>query len=88
MKQKKEYQDRQDTRLGEIMFLDYMNDPFFNQWTLEQRREYDKKQTARLKLQKIDWLTDVRFTGIGLDYRQKLKKKICGRDRAGGCVIS
>jgi len=83
IKQKKEYQDRQDSRLCETMYIDYMNDAFFHRWTSEHRREYQKKQRTRLKTQNIDWLTDVRFADMDIESRQNLKKSISGR-----CVIS
>jgi len=43
MKQKKDYQDRQDAELGESIYIDYMHDPFFHEWTVEQRSEYYNK---------------------------------------------
>jgi hypothetical protein len=88
MKQKKDYQDRQDAELGESIYIDYMHDPFFHGWTVQQRSEYYNKQITRLTAQKIDWQTDARFKYMSTNDRQNLKRKIRGGNARTVCSVS
>lgn len=86
MKQRKKFQDRQDSQLYDFMYIDYMNDPAFWQWTPEDRREYHDKQLQKLKTENIDWSIDARFEEMDADVRHDLKRSVRRRKRKT-CVV-
>ena len=86
-KQRKKYQDRQDSRLYDVMYIDYLNDPEFETWSSELCHEYHERQLRHLRTQHIDWSADARFQDMSPDDRHDLKRSVSRPRRRHPCVL-
>ena len=37
-----------------MMYIDYLKDPFFQDWTLDEKEEFSREQFSRLKAERVD----------------------------------
>jgi len=83
--QKKEYQTRQDSRLGQTMYIDYRHDPFFAEWKDKDKEDFSRQQFVRLRAEKINWSNDDRFSHMNKNEQYALRANISKRKRQ--CVV-
>jgi len=83
--QKKEYQTRQDSRLGQKIYIDYLHDPFFDGWKDEEKQDFSRQQFLRLRAENINWSTDPRFSQLSSNEKYTLRAKT--RKRKSQCVV-
>jgi len=83
--QKKCFQVRQDSRLGQIMYIDYLQDPFFDGWKYEEKHDFSCQQWLRLRAEKINWSKDHRFSHMSTNEQNHLRANI--RECKRQCVV-